>query len=191
MAKSREHIIANGRAVFYACIYEDLKNAALDCGWALGLHGSLNSDMDLMAMKWTEEAKPVEELVIALERCLTPPDSLIAKTKKSTDKPNGRIVYTIHIFADFYLDVNIVSQEYAKSQNDEEKDRRIAELVDECEYLKTKKENFLDVLTINYQAQIAGFYNIDKTESERNARKAVMQEYQDLIHIYKHKNKQP
>jgi hypothetical protein len=109
MAKSREHVITNGRAAFYACLWEDFRNAALDCGWALGLHGSLSSDMDIMAMPWIEDAKPVEEIIFALESCLTAPNNTLwTNTVKSTDKPNNRVVYTIHIFADFYLDINII-----------------------------------------------------------------------------------
>jgi len=106
--KSREHVVTNGRAVFYACLWEDFRKSALDCGWALGLHGSLSSDMDIMAMPWIEEAKPIEEMIESLESCLTKPDERIFKTTKSTDKPNNRIVYTIHIFADFYLDINVI-----------------------------------------------------------------------------------
>ena len=64
--KDREYVTTNGRAVFYATLWEDFRKAALDCGWALGLHGSLASDMDIMAMAWTEEAKPVEQLLKAL-----------------------------------------------------------------------------------------------------------------------------
>ena len=30
--KSREHVVTNGRAVFYACLWEDFRKAALDCG---------------------------------------------------------------------------------------------------------------------------------------------------------------
>ncbi len=106
--KSRELVIRNGRAVFYACMWEDFKNAALDCGWALGLHGSLSSDMDIMAMAWVEDAKPVETMIAALEDCLTKPDERIFKTKRSADKPNNRVVYTINIFSDFYLDINVI-----------------------------------------------------------------------------------
>jgi hypothetical protein len=40
----------NNKAVFYAAIYGDLRDKALECGWALGLHGSLNSDMDIMVL---------------------------------------------------------------------------------------------------------------------------------------------
>lgn len=107
--KSREHVITNGRAVFYASVWEDLKNSALDCGWALGLHGSLNSDMDIMAMPWVLEAKSVEEMIKALESCFTIPEPACYKqTTASYDKPNNRVVYTMHIFADFYLDINVI-----------------------------------------------------------------------------------
>lgn len=41
-----ESVCVSGKASFYACIYENLKQVALECGWALGLHGSLNSDME-------------------------------------------------------------------------------------------------------------------------------------------------
>lgn len=50
-------------AVFYACCWEDLIEKALDCGWALALHGSMASDMDIMAMTWTEDAKPADYMI--------------------------------------------------------------------------------------------------------------------------------
>lgn len=107
--KSREHVVTNGRAVFYACMWNDFRQAALDCGWALGLHGSLANDMDIMAMPWTKEATSEGELIAALEKCLTiPDDAAHFKTTKSTDKPHGRAVYTIHIWADFYIDLSII-----------------------------------------------------------------------------------
>ena len=110
MAKAMELVSTNGRAVFYACMWEDFRKAALDCGWALGLHGSLASDMDIMAMKWVDGAKSVEEMIKSLEDCLEnmEQDTIHFKTKISTDKPHNRIVYTIHIYADFYLDINVI-----------------------------------------------------------------------------------
>ncbi len=109
--KSREHVVTNGRAVFYACMWDDFRQAALNCGWALGLHGSLASDMDIMAMPWIEGAKPVDEMIRAIEDCLTIPDEkLHIKTRESNDKPNGRVVYTIHIWADFYIDLSVIKE---------------------------------------------------------------------------------
>lgn len=107
---SSEHITTNGRAAFYACVWPELKNIATGLGWALGLHGSLNSDMDLMAMPWTNESAPVKVLINAISDCFTNNE----KVKRDNsipfiDKPNGRVVYTIHIHADFYLDINIIN----------------------------------------------------------------------------------
>lgn len=107
--KSREHVVTNGKAAFYACIFEDLKKAALDCGWALGLHGSLANDMDIMAMPWTEDAKPVEVMIKALADCFTDNRLRDRYEIPKFDKPNNRVVYTMSIWADFYLDINIIS----------------------------------------------------------------------------------
>ncbi len=110
--KSRQHVITNGRAAFYACLWNDFRQAALNCGWALGLHGSLNSDMDIMAMPWVEDCSPVQEMIKAIEGCLTIPEkALHFETTKSSDKPHNRAVYTIHIHADFYLDVSVIENQ--------------------------------------------------------------------------------
>jgi len=105
---SREHVTTNGRAAFYACVWDDLRNAAMDCGWALALHGSLKSDMDIMAMPWIEDAKPAEEMIKALADCFT--GNIFAERQELpfVGKPHGRIVYTISIWSDFYLDISIM-----------------------------------------------------------------------------------
>ena len=46
MSKDRESVTTNGRAAFYACMWNDFRQAAMDCGWALGLHGSLASNKE-------------------------------------------------------------------------------------------------------------------------------------------------
>jgi len=103
--KSREHVTTNGRATFYASIWNDLRQSALDNGWALGLHGSLNSDMDIMAMAWVEDAKPVKDMILGLKKCFTDSELI---TLSETNQPNNRVTYTLSIFGDFYLDINII-----------------------------------------------------------------------------------
>jgi hypothetical protein len=105
---SREHVVMNGKPIFYACVYEDLRKAALSCGWALGLHGSLSNDMDIMAMPWDENAKPVEEMIEALSDCFTESPFKDEHTVPYHGKPNNRVVYTISIWGDFYLDINVI-----------------------------------------------------------------------------------
>lgn len=108
MSKSAEHITTNGKAAFYAAIWPDLREAALKCGWALALHGSLSNDMDIMAMPWTEEATGVEEMIKALSDCFTGNPFKDGHSVPFHEKPNNRVVYTMSIWADFYLDINII-----------------------------------------------------------------------------------
>jgi len=90
-------------------MWEDFRKAALDCGWALGLHGSLNSDMDIMAMPWTDDAKPVKDMVQALSNCFNGNPFADDHTVPHYDKPNNRVVYTMSIWAGYYLDINVIS----------------------------------------------------------------------------------
>lgn len=108
MAKNRESVVSHGKAAFYASIWDDLRKAALDCGWALGLHGSLSNDMDIMAMPWIEDAKPVEVMIQALSDCFGDSPFKEHHTVPHFDKPNGRVVYTMSIWSDFYLDINVI-----------------------------------------------------------------------------------
>lgn len=108
MAKSREQVTSNGKAVFYASIYGDLKTAALDCGWALGLHGSLATDMDIMAMPWTDDATSIEEMIQALSDCFSESPFKENHTIPFYNKSNNRVIYTMSIWADFYLDINVI-----------------------------------------------------------------------------------
>ena len=95
--KSREHITCNCKAAFYASIYDDLRNAAMDCGWALGLHESLQNDMDIMAMPWTEDAKSVEEMIASLSECFEDNPFKDSHLIPYYGKPNNRVVYTLQI----------------------------------------------------------------------------------------------
>lgn len=103
--KSREHVVTNGRAIFYAAMWNDFRQAALNKGWALALHGSLASDMDIMAMPWTDKAEPVWEMIWALKKCFDEPKKIDVT---ETDMPNNRRVFTLSIWADFYLDINVI-----------------------------------------------------------------------------------
>jgi alcohol dehydrogenase class IV len=47
------------------------------------------------------------------------------------------------------------------------------------------KKDFLSILDKNMQAQIAAYYNIDKTDEEKKIRNVIINEYKDLIAIYK------
>lgn len=104
--KNREHVTTNGRAVFYAAMWDDFRQAALDKGWALALHGSLANDMDIMAMPWIDNATEPMEMINALRKCFDKPMEIGCSISKM---PNNRVVYTMTILSDFYLDINIIT----------------------------------------------------------------------------------
>lgn len=106
--KTTEQVTTNGRAVFYAVLWSDFRKAALELGWALALHGSMASDMDIMAMPWTEEAKPTEELVKAISDRIGRTVWIDTHFKPHFNKPHGRIVYTFCISGDFYIDLSVI-----------------------------------------------------------------------------------
>ncbi len=54
------------RAPFYACLYHGLCDIARAKGYALAIHGSVTTDLDLIAIPWTEEAVSAVELKDAL-----------------------------------------------------------------------------------------------------------------------------
>jgi hypothetical protein len=106
--KDKSQVTTNGRAVFYAVLWEDFRKTALDLGWALALHGSMASDMDIMAMPWIQDASPVNELVKAISDRIGRTAWSDTHLEPHYGKPHGRIVYTFGISGDFYIDLSII-----------------------------------------------------------------------------------
>lgn len=106
MSKDRFAVTCNGRTSFYACMWEDIRHCAMDCGWAVALHGSLSSDMDIMAMKWVENAVAFEELINKISKLFKDNDLSNQYAITYNEKPHNRVVATIPIFNDFYLDIS-------------------------------------------------------------------------------------
>ena len=109
--KNREAVTCNGRAAFYASIWNDIRQCAMDCGWAVALHGSLASDMDIMAMPWTENAIKFTSMIDKIVELFD--NNILAKNFFITysEKPHNRIVATIPIWEDFYLDISAINED--------------------------------------------------------------------------------
>lgn len=106
--KSKDEVIVNGKPEFYAVLYPSMKKAALECGYALALHGSMHSDMDLMAMPWVEDAKDPDELVKALDDCVGKTVWKDFNWKQKAVRAHGRIIYTISIMGDWHIDLSVM-----------------------------------------------------------------------------------
>ena len=111
MSKNREAVTCNGRAAFYAAMWDDIRQCAMDCGWAVALHGSLASDMDIMAMAWTEGAVPFRQMTDKIANLFTGNGLAENYFITYSEKPHNRVVATIPIWADFYLDISAVQED--------------------------------------------------------------------------------
>jgi len=73
---------------FYRRILHKLREAACFHGYALGVHGSLRRDLDLIAVAWIDGASDRETLVRALHKAAC---GLTSQSYQWEEKPNGRM----------------------------------------------------------------------------------------------------
>lgn len=101
------HKLKDNNAIFWIFRFPELREAAAECGWALGVHGSVIHDLDLMAMPWVEEHTSADELAEKLAEVVDDQGREPVKSEPD-EKPNGRIVYTIFA-SNTYIDLNVIS----------------------------------------------------------------------------------
>lgn len=106
--KTKDQVKIEGKPVFYAILYNDMKKAALELGYALAMHGSMHTDMDLIAVAWVEDAKPIEDLVQAINNCIGHTVWAERNLTNKEIKPHGRITYTLSIMGDWFIDLSII-----------------------------------------------------------------------------------
>jgi len=97
-----------GKPAFYAVLYPSLKEAAVSCGYALSIHGSMSRDMDLIAVPWVEDPKPVSDLVFELNKCLGNTVWSKHNLTNKENKPHGRVSYTLSIGGDWFIDLSVM-----------------------------------------------------------------------------------
>lgn len=88
------------KPVFYACCYEPLKVIAKEMGYNLLINGSMNRDFDLVAIAWSDDPKPMIDVVIAFDKYLRG----VHYTEESANSgymhsvlPGGRNSYVINL----------------------------------------------------------------------------------------------
>ncbi len=108
MPKTKDQVRIEGKPVFYAVLYNSMREAALELGYALALHGSMQSDMDLLAVAWVADAKPVWMLVDAINSCIgvTVWENLNLELKE--ERPFGRKIYTLSIMGSWHIDLSVI-----------------------------------------------------------------------------------
>lgn len=97
----------------YTFLYPLLCKAARENGYALALHGTMQRDMDLVAIPWVSDAQPREVLVEALKVVL---DGYILNVEDHPHlpeaspviRPHGRMAWSIYITNGFYVDLSVM-----------------------------------------------------------------------------------
>jgi len=99
---------AASRAPAYAIIYHGLAEIARRHGYALAIHGSLQTDLDLIAVPWVEDATSAEVVIDALrthcQACL----DLNGKVPVTEVKPHGRLAWNLYMGGGAKVDVSVL-----------------------------------------------------------------------------------
>lgn len=93
----------------YVTLYPGMCEVARSCGYALALHGSLVTDMDCIAVPWTDEAVSLDDLLAKFDwyiKLLFPEAELTAHT----EKPHGRIAWAFNIGNGAQIDLSVVAR---------------------------------------------------------------------------------
>ena len=79
-------------------ILEAMRLAGRNQGYAIAVHGSLNRDIDLIAVPWREGAMDADSLVSVLCGAVTGIIGSCLKQNEWTDKPHGRKAITLLVY---------------------------------------------------------------------------------------------
>lgn len=81
-------------ALVYAALIPKIREIAREHGYAIGVHGSMSTDFDLIACPWTDAASDPEELAEAIASYVGC-DPNHPGLDNPGKKPHGRLVWTL------------------------------------------------------------------------------------------------
>lgn len=95
-----------------------IRTRAQELGYAIGVHGSLAHDIDLIAAPWSGEAVPAHELAEAIARVAADEVGIAFISPHEDDnfhrcgcpnmKPHGRLSWAFHLGGGPYIDLSIM-----------------------------------------------------------------------------------
>lgn len=107
----KEHENGINRPLCYTLLLQWLTDAANKHGYALGLHGSMARDLDLIAAPWTEDAVCADQLISAL---VDAAGGFLRQDGLSVNpefRPHGRTAYAIQLGRGLYIDVSVMPRQ--------------------------------------------------------------------------------
>ena len=112
--------LANLRPALYAPRIHEIQAIARAHGYAVAIHGSMQRDLDVVAVPWTDKATLGDDLVQAL--CDRMPCTL--GPNSPTERPHGRMSYTLLMVGSLFMDLSVmprvtVARQHALSEKSE------------------------------------------------------------------------
>lgn len=106
------------RVATFAWMVPHIAEVAKRFGYAIGLHGSMARDLDLIAVPWVDHAAPAEDLVEAIREAVggvirndppTEENKYYTDTRNPKDCPHGRRAWLIDFSGHrFYIDLSVL-----------------------------------------------------------------------------------
>lgn len=99
---------ANLMPALYSHRIHDIQVICRAAGYAIAIHGSMQRDLDLVAIPWTKRA--VKHTTLARRLCAELGCTLseVKKLTGATKKPHGRLVYTLMMGGACFMDLSIM-----------------------------------------------------------------------------------
>jgi hypothetical protein len=101
----------------YELHIETIRRVAREYGYAIGVHGSLARDIDLIAVPWTSEASPNQGALVGeiagavggiIDMGSVPGRGADTDHREPVAKPHGRICWTVHLGGGPYIDLSVM-----------------------------------------------------------------------------------
>lgn len=96
--------LPNLMPALYAHRIHELQTVLYSCGYALALHGSMQRDLDVIAVPWASKCETPEELVASICDRM----GLTIGPNSPTEKPHGRRVWTLMLMDIGFVDLSVM-----------------------------------------------------------------------------------
>lgn len=113
--ESYERRVADRCRRLYRLTIDAIRDAARKNGYAVGVHGSLARDIDLIAVPWSEDAVSATELAEAVRAAAAKANPLGVAFVSQSDtqpcpraKPHGRLCWAFQLGGGPYIDLSVM-----------------------------------------------------------------------------------
>lgn len=90
---------------YYAALLPVIRNRARALGYTIAVHGSMQRDLDLIAVPWVPDAGSPEALVALI---VDASGGYVLHHQGVEHKPHGRLAWTIHLGGGPYIDLSVM-----------------------------------------------------------------------------------